>query len=178
MQTISFLLFRLLAFLVKNRLKREKKIKKTFFPFTTTPSPGYALIFARIRIRQKKIADPKPWLKQFQNVVLIFIFHIYDYALLPEVSSIDGIAAVAAVLLTSTQGSPWISICIYICRYHTFEKVVIQRRTKVNNDAWMRGKWRPKKEFIWLIIAKHVGAFPFHTTLTTLSRALGAQLWP
>ena len=43
MQTISFLLFRLLAFVVKNHLKREKnsKKKKSFFPFTTTPSPGY-----------------------------------------------------------------------------------------------------------------------------------------
>ena len=42
MQTISFLLFRLLAFVVKNHLKREKKIKKkSFFPFTPTPSPGY-----------------------------------------------------------------------------------------------------------------------------------------
>ena len=42
MQTISFLLFRLLAFVVKNYLKREKNSKKkSFFPFTTTPSPGY-----------------------------------------------------------------------------------------------------------------------------------------
>ena len=42
MQTISFLLFRLLAFVVKNHLKREKKTKKnSFFPFTPTPSPGY-----------------------------------------------------------------------------------------------------------------------------------------
>ena len=42
MQTILFLLFRLLAFVVKNHLKREKNsIKKSFFPFTTTPSPGY-----------------------------------------------------------------------------------------------------------------------------------------
>ena len=42
MQTISFLLFRLLAFVVKNHLKREKKLKKnSFFPFTPTPSPGY-----------------------------------------------------------------------------------------------------------------------------------------
>ena len=42
MQTISFLLFRLLAFVVKNHLKREKNSKKkSFFPFTTTPSPGY-----------------------------------------------------------------------------------------------------------------------------------------
>ena len=159
-----------------------KKNQENIFSLYHHPLPRIRPHFCPDPDPQKKNADPKPWLKQFQNVVLIFIFHIYDYkyvhALLPEVSSIDGIAAVAAVLLTSTQGSPWISICIYICRYHTFEKVVIQRRTKVNNDAWMRGKWRPKKEFIWLIIAKHVGAFPFHTTLTTLSRALGAPLWP
>ena len=42
MQTISFLLFRLLAFVVKNHLKREKNSKKNpFFPFTPAPSPGY-----------------------------------------------------------------------------------------------------------------------------------------
>ena len=41
MQTILFLLFRLLAFVVKNHLKREKNSKKIIFPFTTTPSPGY-----------------------------------------------------------------------------------------------------------------------------------------
>ena len=35
MQTISFLLFRLLAFVVQNHLKREKK-RKYFFPFWLT----------------------------------------------------------------------------------------------------------------------------------------------
>ena len=34
---------------------------------------------------------------------------------------------------------------LYIYIYHTWKKVGIQRRKNVNNDAWMRGKWRPKK---------------------------------
>ena len=43
MQTILFLLFRLLAFVVKNHLKREKNSKKknSFFPLPPAPSPGY-----------------------------------------------------------------------------------------------------------------------------------------
>ena len=70
MQTISFLLFRLLAFVVKNHLKREKNSKKKnhFFPLPPPPPPDTPRIririrmkiFARIRIR-KKNADPKPW---------------------------------------------------------------------------------------------------------------------
>ena len=41
MQTISFLLFRLLAFVVKNHLKREKNSKKKnhFFPLPPPPPP-------------------------------------------------------------------------------------------------------------------------------------------
>ena len=71
MQTISFLLFRLLAFVVKNHLKREKKLKKnSFFPFTPTPSPRYPQDpdpepdphedFCPDPDPQKKDADPKP----------------------------------------------------------------------------------------------------------------------
>ena len=41
MQTISFLLFRLLAFVVKNHLKREKNSKKNHFSLYHHPSPGY-----------------------------------------------------------------------------------------------------------------------------------------
>ena len=42
MQTISFLLFRRLASVVKNHLKREKNSKKNhFFPLPPAPSPGY-----------------------------------------------------------------------------------------------------------------------------------------
>ena len=42
MQTISFLLFRLKASVVKNHLKREKKLKKnSFFPFTPDPHEDF-----------------------------------------------------------------------------------------------------------------------------------------
>ena len=64
MQTISFLLFRLLAFVVKNHLKREKNSKKKnhFFPLPPPPPPDTPRIririrmkiFARIRIRIRK----------------------------------------------------------------------------------------------------------------------------
>ena len=60
MQTISFLLFRLLAFVVKNHLKREKNSKKKIiFSLYHHPLPRIRIrirmkIFARIRIRKKK----------------------------------------------------------------------------------------------------------------------------
>ena len=59
MQTISFLLFRLLAFVVKNHLKREKNSKKKnhFFPLPPPPTPDTPRI--RIRIRKKmRIQNP------------------------------------------------------------------------------------------------------------------------
>ena len=69
MQTISFLLFRLLAFVVKNHLKREKNSKKkSFFPLPPPPPPDTPRIririrmkiFARIRIRKKKMRIRNP----------------------------------------------------------------------------------------------------------------------
>ena len=57
MQTISFLLFRLLAFVVKNHLKREKNSKKNhFFPLPPPPPPDTPRIRIRIRIRMKIFA--------------------------------------------------------------------------------------------------------------------------
>ena len=68
MQTISFLLFRLLAFVVKNHLKREKTQKKIIFSLYHHPSPGYPPDpdpdlhedFCPDPDPQKKDADPKP----------------------------------------------------------------------------------------------------------------------
>ena len=84
MQTISFLLFRLLASVVKNHLKREKKLKKnSFFPFNPTPSPEYPQDpdpdphenFCPDPDPQKKNADPKPWTK-FLTIPPIFTFYL------------------------------------------------------------------------------------------------------
>ena len=76
MQTISFLLFRLLAFVVKNHLKREKNSKKKFI-FSLVPPPPppdtpriRMKIFARIRIRKKKMRIRNPDL----NINLPYIY--------------------------------------------------------------------------------------------------------
>ena len=61
MQTISFLLFRLLAFVVKNHLKREKNSKKIIiFSLYHHPLPRIRPHFCPDPDPPKKIADPKP----------------------------------------------------------------------------------------------------------------------